>query len=507
MLEESLSRKKMKFILLVCILLVLAVLYADKINLVNSDIGRHIKNGEFLLKNHSILHSNFYSYTAPNFYTINHHWAYGGIVYSIWKIFGFSGISLFNILLYLLTFLIIFKIAERKSNYKIAGFFAILMIPLMVYRKEVRPEVLSYFLFSIYYFILLKYKSREIDYKILLFILIPLQIFWVNVHIFFIFGIAMVSFFAIDSYLNEREKLKKYLGLLGALVLTSLVNPYFFNGLLEPFLIFREYGYLLAENMGLFFMQKRDFNFLYLYVELILFVGTISFFLRKNLRKDIIGVLVFLFFGTIAISKVRGITLLGFVLIPILSENFKVFYGKFSKEQKDILSGITVFLLIVAIVMSMSSVIGGEKGLGIEKGMQGSRDFFVENNLQGKIFNNYDIGGHLIFNLFPEERVFVDNRPEAYPVEFFKEIYIPMQEENSVWEKYQKEYGINVIYFYWHDFTPWGQDFLIKRLRDPLWVPVYVDDYAIIYLKNNEQNKELIEKFELSDEMFSVSTL
>jgi len=58
--------------------------------------------------------------------------------------------------------------------------------------------------------------------------------------------------------------------------------------------------------------------------------------------------------------------------------------------------------------------------------------FFKENNLQGPIFNNYDIGGYLIFNLFPQEKVFVDNRPETYSSEFFQEDYIPMQEDYDI---------------------------------------------------------------------------
>ena len=102
----------------------------------------------------------------------------------------------------------------------------------------------------------------------------------------------------------------------------------------------------------------------------------------------------------------------------------------------------------------------------------------------------------------PEEKVFVDNRPEAYSVKFFREVYIPMQEDEKVWEKVDDKYKFNVIYFYRHDITPWAQPFLIERVKDPKWIPVFVDDYTIIFVKNSIENKALIDKYEIPKEIF-----
>jgi len=131
--------------------------------------------------------------------------------------------------------------------------------------------------------------------------------------------------------------------------------------------------------------------------------------------------------------------------------------------------------------------------------------FFKENNLQGPIFNNYDIGGYLIFNLFPQEKVFVDNRPEIYSSEFFQEDYIPMQENYDIWLTKSKEYGINTIIFYRHNAIPWGQQFLITRIDDVSWAPVFVDDRVIIFLKRNLLNKEVIQEYEIPRKIFSIS--
>ncbi len=144
-------------------------------------------------------------------------------------------------------------------------------------------------------------------------------------------------------------------------------------------------------------------------------------------------------------------------------------------------------------------------GLGLAPQATASATFFKVNGLQGPIFSNYDIGGYLIYYLAPQEKVFVDNRQEAFPPEFFRDVYVPMQEDNKVWQAKDVQYGFNAIFFYRHDLTPWGQNFLVERIKDPQWAPVYVDAFTIIYLKRNALNQPLIEQFELPRSMFGVS--
>jgi hypothetical protein len=62
-----------------------------------------------------------------------------------------------------------------------------------------------------------------------------------------------------------------------------------------------------------------------------------------------------------------------------------------------------------------------------------------------------------------------------------------------------------VIYFYRHDQTTWGQPFLIRRIDDPAWAPVFVDGYTIILAKRGGVNQGVIEKFELPRSIFGVT--
>jgi hypothetical protein len=111
----------------------------------------------------------------------------------------------------------------------------------------------------------------------------------------------------------------------------------------------------------------------------------------------------------------------------------------------------------------------------------------------------------MILGLYPKEKVFVDNRPEAYPKEFFENTYIPMQEKEEKWQEELKKNKFNAIYFYRLDYTPWAQTFLISRVKDPAWAPVFVDNKTILFLYRNEINSNIIKKYEIPKEVFNVN--
>lgn len=198
----------------------------------------------------------------------------------------------------------------------------------------------------------------------------------------------------------------------------------------------------------------------------------------------------------------------GFFLIPIGT----ILLGKMITKNMPSAKGSLEFkLTFVTVAVSFLSIlaVGADTqrayGPGLYPNNLASADFFKEQKIEGPIFNNYNIGGYLIYNLYPDHRVFVDNRPEAYSVEFFLKVLEPMQSSQSFWEKTEEKYGFNAIYFHRGDKTTWGQPFLIKRIEDSTWTPVFVDDHTLILLKNNEKNKEVIDKFELPKDTFVVT--
>jgi len=78
-----------------------------------------------------------------------------------------------------------------------------------------------------------------------------------------------------------------------------------------------------------------------------------------------------------------------------------------------------------------------------------------------------------------------------------------MPEDEGIWKSSSNKWNINAIFFSYLDITPWAQTFLKARIEDPVWVPVFADKYAIIFLKDYNENKEIIDKYKIGKEAFT----
>lgn len=185
------------------------------------------------------------------------------------------------------------------------------------------------------------------------------------------------------------------------------------------------------------------------------------------------------------------IPVFAFFILPIMARSFRIKY-------------LTPSLLLSFIfILSINNFYPLDKniGLGLIPKVNASAEFYKENNISGPIFNNYDIGGYLIFH---DIRVFIDNRPEAYSIDFLDDYKLAQKDENK-WHDLDEKYNFNAIYFYRHDMTPNAQPFLIKRIEDADWAPIFVDDYALLLLKRNDKNKKIIKEFVIPNEKFIYS--
>jgi hypothetical protein len=525
--QSNSGREKLwKSVIFFALLVWLGVFMAEKIDIATTDLGRHIENGQWVVENHfnlsqknSPVHENFYSYTNPDFPAINHHWGSGVLLYFIYKLTGFFGLSLFYILFSLYIFAIFFRLAWKNSDFTTAALLSLLLIPLMAERTEIRPEILSYFFSAVFLWALWNWQRGKLATS-RLYILPILMILWINLHVYFFIGLFLVGVFWLSeagqfvfSKLTDEDFSKKVSALknlsivLFLSIIASLISPFSLAGLLYPLQIFKNYGYTIVENKSVGFVESYGIvnsNFLLIKIVLIfLLLSFVLVWLADRKKISFVSLILGIFFGTIGWLAIRNFTLLGFVALPILAQNMNSLFSLEKKERSPAkengLAVVYIFLFLFAAFSSYQSLSNHpqNRGMGLLAGNNQAAQFFKENNIRGPIFNNYDIGGYLIFHLYPGEKVFVDNRPEAYPSSFFKDEYIPMEEDDALWKKEEEKYNFNAIVFSYHDITPWGQSFLKSRLADPEWAPVYKDDYAIIFLRRNVANGDLIKNYQL----------
>ncbi len=503
-------------LVLVLLLAAYAVLLAEPIHLTTADLGRHLKNGQLFVENGVIPTTNLYSYTFPDQPFVNHHWGSGVIFFLIHRLAGFPGLSLFFILLSLASFLLFFHLAWTFSRFDLAAVASAIVIPLLATRIEIRPEVFSYFFSGLFFWILVREREKALSWR-MLFLLPLLEILWVNLHIYFFMGIVLIGVFILEDLVSKRTAhLKRLLVIGGLTALACLVNPFGIAGAVYPLMISNHYGYLIVENRPVWLIEKivrypPGFYFKVVFGSLL--AGWIFAIVRAVKGKGSVSIMASALSVVLAAAAwmaPRNFAIFGYFALPLSAMFLKDFFPE--NPKKGVGRAVGSFILVVVILAGALAVQTlywrapyGPRGIGLKEGTEGSAEFFRKEGIAGPILNNYDIGGYLIYSLYPMHRVFVDNRPEAYPASFFQETYVPLQEKEERWQEEQKRYGFNSIFFQRNAFTPWAQEFLIRRIQDPAWAPVYVDDDTILLLRRGGPNESTIRQYELPQSMFQVT--
>ena len=161
--QQTQERQQLLFRILVTALLlsVYGFYLAHQVNLTVGDLGRHLKNGQLFIENGLIPKINLYSYAYPDYPFINHHWGSGVLFYVIERLGGFSGLSVAFIVVSVVTFWIFINVATKYSSFAIAAPIAVIVLPVLITRHEVRPELFSYLFGGLFLQVLWGYKYGQ----------------------------------------------------------------------------------------------------------------------------------------------------------------------------------------------------------------------------------------------------------------------------------------------------------------------------------------------------------
>lgn len=500
--------KLLRWITTVTFFVLVAAFSVHSLDSINQDIGRHLKTGQVIWETKSIPHTNLFSFTEPDAPFVNHHWLSEVVFYLLNGLIGLKGLIIFKAAIILAAFFLILKSLPAEARnwpFLTAGLFGILVFSS---RTDVRPEIFSYLFLAFFLFAILKAKYGQ-SYK-WLYALPIIQLVWTNMHIYFVLGPVLLFFFLVDRLAAKENSafLKKLFLIFVTTSAATLLNPNFLRGALEPLNILKHYGYSIIENQSIFFLkdygiQLKDINFF----EISLVVLIISFIvaIKNGKRKIIFEALAVLFFTILAGQMIRNFGIYALAFVPLVTLNLAAYAPK-----RPVLTGNKGALFLCSIFIFLTAMLGlsvvnnrfygwtarsQRFGLAIPAGAGKGVEFVKENEIAGPVFNNFDVGSFLIWKLYPEQKVFVDGRPEAYSVDFFEKIYKPMQEDPQLWKKYSDLYKINYVFFDYKDITPWAQKFLSDISLNPGWPLIYADDSTVIFIRKTAGNRSLIEKF------------
>lgn len=503
-------------IMLGAILFSYVILISVPIHIVVGDLGRHIKNGEIIVNTFSIPKTNLFTYTNTNFPFINHHWGTGVIFYLINNAVGLTVLHIFMIFISLLTFFLFFDIAWKYSNFYLASLISILILPLLASRPDLRPEMFSNFFSGIFFWILFNYKMGKIGPKYL-FLLPFIQFLWVNLHIYFFLGLMILTAFNIEAFIQHIKKrpflsyVKNFFFItLCTSFITTLLNPSGIDGTLYPLRIFNNYGYNIDENTSVLQDLLRFTSHVSFFPTVIMFLLSSLLVIIQSIKYrkpiHIAPLLIGLVITSLSLMSIRNFAILGYFLLPIISLNIiTLFLFQSQPLKKRFLFSLKI-MLVLLVSYHLIFVLKGKISLNINvaAGEEKAGQFYVQNNIQGPVFNNFNIGGYLVSYLYPKQLIFIDNRPEAVPASFFKDVYLPILEQDRKWQEALEKYKFNVIFFDRLDRTKPTLNFLLSRIKDPEWEIVFVNTQSIIFLKKNEVNNKMIDNYKISKDAILI---
>jgi hypothetical protein len=493
---------------------------AHPINLTDTDLGRYLKNGELFLHSGLIVNTNLFAYTAADHPFVNHSWGSGVVYYLIERIAGFPGLSLFFLAVSATTLLIFFRLAARYGSFALGVLCTIIVIPILITRYEIRPEMFSYLLSGLFLHLLWDYRQGRRGARWLT--MLPLlQLVWVNLHIYFFIGMLTVGVFLIESLVgvaankslespSRRDPWKVLAVVLLATCAASCINPAGLHGAVYPLFIFQGYEFPVIENNSVPAILQAGYQFLPLTYFLIIFaVLCMSWpyvFIKDRANVSLGNFVLTLFFSALAWWTIRNFAMFAFFALPLTAINLRHAARAPSMRWLTAPVGISSAVAAVAVLLVLINpayfFAGGRGafGIGLKDGNLAALEFYRKERLQGPIFNNFDVGGYLIYGLYPGERVYVDNRPEAYPASFFAEDYFSLLVNDGKWRRSLETYRFNTLLINHRGRSAAGENFIIQRMLDPDWAAVFFDKDVLILARRYGPNQPVIAKHELPRE-------
>lgn len=492
----------------------------------NNDLWQHLKNGQMILQTHKFQYADPYSCNAAGNPWINEAWFSGVVFYIIYSLIGVNGIIyLKTLVILLMTTLVLLNCYKLKTKF-------LLFLPLVVFmifnvgvRFLARTEMFSYFFIAAFFLILMQYKYRRLNWRIL-FLLPILQIFWSNMHGSFIVGLFIIAIFVIGETarllfnryvtfwqrdLLTWERLKPLFIIFSLTFLACLLNPYGIRLFIQPFYVVihkSEYIKTIYEWQSPFESRTFYTSYAFRYYIIWMILLGLSFFVNIK-RLDLTNLTLSAFFFIMAAQMHRNITIFTISTCPIIALNFKQAGDNYiqitNQKFKQLIDawGVAIFLLILIPLIRISFKNGyiyrknSSKpfGLGVASNMPiKSTEYIKANNIKGCCFNSYTYGTYLIFHCFPDVRVTMDSRAEhVYGQAFYNRHQRALYDINT-FKGILEEFNIEFI------LLKYQAGNLVKHAEylkeSGKWAMVYFDGSCFLYVRRLPEYSELIARDE-----------
>ncbi|HPB32507.1 MAG TPA: hypothetical protein PLB62_13715, partial [Candidatus Sumerlaeota bacterium] len=431
-------------IVLVAVMVLFVISYSLTPVRSDNDVWWHLKTGRILWESRSLPEHDVLAYTSGDIPWHNHEWLAQVIMYGFYLLGdgtlqgGMRMVILLKALALLASFVLLFIHMKRDVRSVPIAVLGVLWAVILSRRTIYpRPPVFTYFFFILFLFLMHEVHEKRIPRR-WIWILCPLMVLWVNTHGGFLLGIIIAgAYFAGELYpvVVRRVPYKDtgalpYGLLLAALLLCSLVNPYSWHLYLLPGRVMSDTGLVRAIPE----LLSPDFFFTRGLEALLLFLIAAPFLVKKPVLNIAEGLLL-LFFLHNGVQHVRHVPLAGMIAIPICARYLRELAALDLPQVVKRAIPAVICLLIAAVAgYNLLNCREGESFLDRNmnyfsgEGYYESRypvkeaDFILANDFQGRMYNQINYAGYLIWRMSPEShKVFTDSRYDIFGGRFMRQ--------------------------------------------------------------------------------------
>lgn len=497
----------------------------------DDDVFWHLATGRYIVETHHVPSVDIFGYVTQGQQWMPFEWGWDVITYGLYNLGGYTALSIFRTVIFLLIFYILFYILNKfKVSYTIIFLFLTILAFGMMDRLTPRPHIISMLFFVLLLFIITEYKYfNRSNYKILFFIPI-MFLLWANIHMGIIAGIFLLGIFVFSEiiiYLNphkfstneipvlSKSDLHRVLIIFGVSIIVMFINPNFYETYIYAF---EHTKMKLLETINEWrspFDETYGKGFVANIYKLFLFSGVLILYYAYR-KKDLFAAMVFLGFAIYSVRAVRFtvdyiiiitiflVLAVSYIITNLKSEGIKNFFTK-SAVPKIILEAALLFFIfnipndkLYLDYLQYYRV----TGFGINSDFFPTKmfDFMKEHKITEtgqKPFNHFGTGGLLVWN-FPESKNFIDSR--NLNDEIFSE-YNTIVYKKAGFENKIKEYDFDYAFYLAPDLVrePKEMDYSVVSYfskKSDEWKLVFWDDKSFLFLRNEDKFKDLINKYE-----------
>jgi hypothetical protein len=413
------------------------------------DFGWHLAAGEYIRAN-GIPSNDIFTYTAQDFEWVNHEWLADVVTSYTYDIGGFLLLAVLHAAMWTGALIVAAKGIKYRALVVLA---AISVLPYAGVRSATTSVVFAVALIALM-------RSRRLYWLV-----VPLMMLWANIHGSFALGLAYIFF---ETVRQHRRDFRRYTVAIIA-VIATFANPYSWR-------IYEEVFRTIGDNS----LGSRIIEWLPMQVDLVygVYVGiwAAALFFSSKRWTDIVR------FDTILLlmSFMSGRHMPLFVVfsLPELARfrlAKKVDFEKMWEESSLRVGALVMATIAVVIVIgSANNYIRFPVQWDAAYAPQ-AVSYLRENGCEGNVFNHYDFGGYMIWQL-PTIPVYIDGRMPSWSHEGEKYMdrYLDVVDDPKVRKEEFARYNVRCVI--------WRNDSFAEQLISEGWdrKPIGTDRFVLL---------------------------